>query len=64
MFRQGRQSVLEVVRAESALMSARAALAEDIFKLHSYYAAVIFVSGKFDMTAVSAIDAGLAGDAK
>ena len=64
MFRQGRQSVLEVVRAEAALMSARAAAAETVFKLHSCYASVIFVSGKFDLAAASAIDAGLAGDAK
>jgi len=62
MFRQGRQSVLEVVRAESALMNARAARAEAIFKLHSYYLALMFISGGLDEARTSEISAALSGE--
>jgi len=61
MFRQGRQSVLEVVRAEAALMGARAALAEAVFKVHSYYAALMFFSGNLDETRTAEISAALSG---
>ncbi len=61
LFRQGRQSVLEVVRAEAALMSARSALAEITFKLHFYYAASLFMAGEFDQTAADNISAALGG---
>jgi outer membrane protein TolC len=61
LFRQGRQSVLEVVRAEAALMSARSSLAEITFKLHFYYAASLFMAGEFDQTAADNISAALGG---
>lgn len=61
LFRQGRQSVLEVVRAEAALMSARSSLAEITFKLHFYYAASLFMAGEFDQTAADTISAALGG---
>lgn len=64
MFRQGRQSVLEVVRAEAALMGARAALAETIFKVHSYYAALMFFSGNLDESRTAEISAALSGELK
>lgn len=64
MFRQGRQSVLEVVRAEAALMSARAARTETIFRLHSYYAALMFVSGNLDGARIAEISAALSGGSK
>ncbi|NLO90986.1 MAG: TolC family protein [Elusimicrobia bacterium] len=59
MFRQGRQSVLEVARAEYALMSARAAVAEQVFKLHSYYAATLLASGGLDDAAIAFISAAV-----
>jgi len=64
LFRQGRQSVLEVARAEAALMSARASRAEIIFKLHSIYAALMFVSGRLDWASVEGVSAALSGDKK
>jgi len=64
LFRQGRQSVLEVARAEQALMSARAACAELVFKIHSYYAALLFVSGGLDDKAVSGLSAAVSGEKK
>ena len=64
MFRQGRQSVLEVVRAEAALMGARAALAEAVFKVHSYYAALMFFSGNLDEARTAEISAALSGELK
>lgn len=62
LFRQGRQSVLEVARAESALMNARAARAEAIFKLHSFYTALLFLSGRLDGAAVNGISSALLGE--
>jgi len=64
LFRQGRQSVLEVARAEAALMNARASRAEVIFKLHSVYTALMFVSGRLDWAAVESVSAALSGDKK
>lgn len=64
LFRQGRQSVLDVVRTEYALMSARAYYEEQIFKLHSYHAAILFVSGALDESAVSRISDAVEGVVK
>jgi len=64
MFRNGRQSVLEVVRAETALMAARSSLAEITFKLHSYYASALFMAGELDTAAADRIGAAVAGGAK
>lgn len=64
LFRQGRQSVLEVVRAEAALMAARSSLAEITFKLHFYYAASLFMAGEFDQAAAQNISAALNGGSK
>ena len=64
LFRQGRQSVLEVARAEHALLSARAACAELVFKIHSYYAALLFSSGGLEDRAVSELSVAVGGEGK
>lgn len=64
LFRQGRQSVLDVVRTEYALMSARAYYEEQIFKLHSYHAAIQFISGRLDEETVSQISDAVGGVVK
>lgn len=64
LFRQGRQSVLDVARAEHALMSARAACAELVFKIHSYYAALLFSSGGLEDKAVSELSVAVGGEEK
>ncbi|HOX22527.1 MAG TPA: TolC family protein [Elusimicrobiales bacterium] len=61
LFRQGRQSVLDVARAEYALMSARASCAELVFKIHSYYAALLFASGRLGASAVEELSIAVSG---
>jgi len=56
--------VLDVVRTEYALMSARSYYEEQIFKLHSYHAAILFVSGALDDGAVSHISDAVGGAVK
>ncbi|MEK7745304.1 MAG: TolC family protein, partial [Elusimicrobiota bacterium] len=55
LYREGRQSVLDVLRAELALAQAEAAYLENLQALHASYAALRLAEGSFDDAAVAAI---------
>ena len=60
LYRQGRQSVLEVLRAQAAVLQAEAAYYETIYKLHLYHAQARLASETLDAAAVKEISAALA----
>lgn len=55
LYRQGRQSVMEVLRAEQAVLEARAAWYENLFKINLFYAQLRLASETLDDKAVSEI---------
>ncbi|MFA6028500.1 MAG: TolC family protein [Elusimicrobiota bacterium] len=59
LYREGRQSVLEALRAEEATARAEAALAETLYGLHAGWAGVRLAAGTFDEDAVRTIAARL-----
>lgn len=61
LYREGRQSVLDVLRAELALAQAEAAYLENIAGLHGSYAALRLAEGSLDDAAAAAIGRNLEG---
>ncbi|MEK9146408.1 MAG: TolC family protein, partial [Elusimicrobiota bacterium] len=59
LYREGRQSVLDVLRAELALAQAEAAHLENLQALHASYAALRLAEGSLDDAAVAAIGRNL-----
>ncbi|MCM2267261.1 MAG: TolC family protein [Elusimicrobiales bacterium] len=60
LYRQGRQSVLEVLRAQAAVLQAEAAYYETLYKLNLYHAGLLLASETLDSAAVAEMSAGLA----
>jgi outer membrane protein TolC len=59
LYRQGRQSVLEVLRAEEGLCRAHAVYLETLHGLHSGWAGLKLAAGAFDEAAVAELEKGL-----
>ena len=59
LYRQGRQSVLEVLRARAALLEAEAGYSEQVYKLHLYRAAALLAAERLDDAALAGIAAAL-----
>ncbi|HOI41794.1 MAG TPA: TolC family protein, partial [Elusimicrobiales bacterium] len=60
LYRQGRQSVMEVLRAEQAVLEAKSAYYENLFKINLFYAQLRLASETLDDKAVSEIAAATA----
>jgi len=52
LYRQGRQSVLEVLRAQAAVLQAEAAYYETLYKIHLYHAQSLLASETLDAAAI------------
>ncbi len=61
LYRQGRQSVLEVLRAQAAVLQAEAAYYETIYKTHLYHAQTLLATETLDAGAVKEMSAALGG---
>ncbi|MDA8131959.1 MAG: TolC family protein [Elusimicrobia bacterium] len=59
LYRQGRQSVLEVLRAQASVLQAEAAYYQDLFKLNLYHAQALLASETLDAAAVKDISGRL-----
>ncbi len=55
LYRQGRQSVLEVLRAQASVLQAEAAYYETLYKLNLYHAQTLLASETLDTAAVAEI---------
>jgi len=55
LYRQGRQSVLEVLRAQASVLQAEAAYYETLYKLSLYHAQLLLASETLDAAAVAEI---------
>ena len=60
LYRQGRQSVLEVLRAQASVLQAEAAYYETLYKLNLYHAQALLASETLDAAAVKEISDKLA----
>lgn len=61
LYREGRQSILDVLRAEEALMKARAAYLDAVFRTHTGYARLQLAAGRLDAAAIAEIERRLGG---
>ncbi|MCX5791755.1 MAG: TolC family protein [Elusimicrobia bacterium] len=61
LYRQGRQSVLEVLRAQASVLQAEAAYYETIYKMHLYHAQTLLATETLDAGAVKEMSAELGG---
>ena len=61
VYRQGRQSVLEVLRAQASVLQAEAAYCETLYKLNLYHAQPLLASETLDAAAVAEMSAKLGG---
>ena len=61
LYRQGRQSVLEVLRAQASVLQAEAAYCETLYKLNLYHAQTLLASETLDAAAVAEMSAKLGG---
>lgn len=61
LYRQGRQSVLEVLRAQASVLQAEAAYCETLYKLNLYHARTLLASETLDAAAVAEMSAKLGG---
>ena len=64
LYRQGRQSVLEVLRAQASVLQAEAAYYETIYKLHLYHAQTLLASETLDATSIKEMSEKLAAVSK
>ena len=62
LYRQGRQSIIEVLRAEAALLEAEAAYLEAVYKTHLYYARTILESEKISGETLAPVAAALGAE--
>ena len=56
LYREGRQSIVEALRAEEGEMQAQKALLEDSFGIHSGYARILLSAGDLDATGIVKIE--------
>jgi outer membrane protein TolC len=56
LYREGRQSILDVLRAEEGLMRARQALLETYFHVHLGYARLCLVTGELEAETIKLIE--------
>lgn len=61
LYRQGRQSVLEVLRAQASVLQAEAAYYETLYKLNLYHAQTLLASETLDAAAVAEMSKKLGG---
>ena len=59
LYREGRQSIIEVLRAEEGMAKAQAAYLEDLYGLRAGKARLLLAAGGFDGGAVGDLEAGL-----
>jgi len=59
LYREGRQSVLDVLRAEEAVARLEEARLEALYRQRAEWASLRAAQGRFDADAVAALDAGL-----
>ena len=59
LYRQGRQSVLEVLRAQAAVLQAEAGYYETLYKLNLYHAQALLAAEKLDAAAVAEMSSKL-----
>lgn len=59
LYREGRQSIMEVLRAEEGLAKAQSAYLESLYNLHAGRARLLLAAGGLDSQAVRAIEQGL-----
>ncbi|HAM35149.1 MAG TPA: hypothetical protein DEB40_13660 [Elusimicrobia bacterium] len=59
LYREGRQSILEVLRAEEGLARAHAAYLESLYNIHDGRARLLLAAGSLDNAAVREIERGL-----
>lgn len=56
LYREGRQSILDVLRAEEGLVRAQQALYENLYHLHSGFARLLLVTGKLEPSSIKEIE--------
>jgi outer membrane protein TolC len=59
LYREGRQSIMEVLRAEEGMAKAQSAYLEDLYQLHAGRARLLLAAGSLDSQAVRDIEQGL-----
>jgi outer membrane protein TolC len=59
LYREGRQSILDVLRAEDALSKAQTALFLNLYQLHSSYARLLLSTGKLETASIKEIQENL-----
>jgi outer membrane protein TolC len=59
LYREGRQSIIEVLRAEEGMAKAQSAYLESLYKLHAGRARLLLATGSLDASAIRAIEHGL-----
>ncbi|MCX5795151.1 MAG: TolC family protein [Elusimicrobia bacterium] len=59
LYREGRQSILEVLRAEEAMARAQAAYLDNLYGLHAGRARLLLAAGELDGPAVGELERGL-----
>jgi len=60
LYRQGRQSVLEVLRAQASVLQAEAGYYETIYKINLYHAQILLASEKLDTASIKEMSDKLA----
>jgi len=61
MYRQGKQSVMEVLRAEATLLELKAAHFENLYKMHLYYAQTMLAAEMLDDNTITQISKNIDG---
>ena len=61
LYREGRQSIFDVLRAEDALMKVRAGYLETLFSAHTGYARLQLAAGRLDSDVIREIESRLGG---
>ena len=61
MYRQGKQSVMEVLRAEATLLELKAAHFENLYKMHLYYAQTMLAAEMLNNDAITKISEKIDG---
>ncbi|HRY28892.1 MAG TPA: TolC family protein [Elusimicrobiota bacterium] len=56
LYREGRQSIIEVLRAEEALAMAESSYVDALYQIHSGQARLLLAAGRLDGAAVAALD--------
>lgn len=59
LYRQGKQSIMEVLRAENSFFQARASYYEAVYKTHLFYLQTLFYAEKLDDSALERVENNL-----